>query len=52
MGIIRTAKLVYEYIQRDEENKVTEVNRAVDAVDVNIEAGEFVAQGNLLWPSI
>lgn len=43
MGIIRTAKLVYEYIQRDEENKVTEVNRAVDAVDVNIEAGEFVA---------
>ena len=43
MGIIRTAKLVYEYIQRDEENKVTEVNRAVDAVDGNIEAGEFVA---------
>ena len=43
MGIIRTAKLVYEYIQRDEENKVTEVNRAVDAVDVNIQAGEFVA---------
>ncbi len=43
MGIIKTAKLVYEYIQRDEENKVTEVNRAVDAVDVNIEAGEFVA---------
>ena len=43
MGIIKTAKLVYEYIQRDEENKVTEINRAVDAVDVDIEAGEFVA---------
>ncbi len=43
MGIIKTAKLVYEYIQRDEENKVTEINRAVDTVDIDIEAGEFVA---------
>ncbi len=43
MGIIKTAKLIYEYVQHDEENKVAEVNRAVDAVDIDIETGEFVA---------
>ncbi len=43
MGIIRTAKLVYEYIQHNEENEVTEVNRAIDGVDIDIQEGEFVA---------
>lgn len=43
MGIVRTARLVYEYIRRDEEEKIEEVKRAIDEVDVDIEEGSFVA---------
>ena len=43
MGIVRTAKLVYEYIRKDENDKVTEISRAVDGVDMDIREGEFVA---------
>ena len=43
MGIIEAAKLVHEYIRRDEEGKVEEVRRAVDGVDLNVERGEFIA---------
>ncbi len=43
MGIVRTAKLVYEYIRRDEEEKIEEIKRAIDGVDVDIEEGSFVA---------
>ena len=28
MGIVKTARLVYEYIRRDEEEKIEEVKRA------------------------
>lgn len=43
MGIIRASKLIFEYIRRDEEDKVQEVNRAIDQVDVDIQKGDFVA---------
>lgn len=43
MGIIRASKLIFEYIRRDEEDKVEEVNRAIDQVDVDIRKGDFVA---------
>ena len=43
MGIVRAAKLVYEYIRRDEEEKIEEVNRAIDGLDVDIQKGDFVA---------
>ena len=43
MGIIKAARLVYEYIRRDEEENIEEVNRAIDGVDVDIEKGGFVA---------
>ena len=43
MGIVRAAKLVYEYIRRDEEENIEEVNRAIDGLDVDIEKGGFVA---------
>ena len=41
--MIRTAKLVYDYIKRDEEGNVEEVDRAVDHVDLDVEKGDFVA---------
>lgn len=43
MGIIRASKLIFEYIRRDEEDRVEEVNRAIDQVDVDIKKGDFVA---------
>lgn len=43
MGIIKTARLIYEYIRHDEEEKVAEVKRAIDGVDLEIEEGSFTA---------
>ena len=42
MGIIKTAKLIYEYITYDE-NEKEEKSRAIDGVDINVEPGQFVA---------
>ena len=38
MGIIKTSKLIFDYIRRDEEENIEEVNRAIDDVSI-----EFVA---------
>ena len=43
MAIIEAKELVFDYITRDEEAKVTEVDRAIDGVSLQIEAGSFVA---------
>lgn len=43
MGIIKTSKLLYNYIKRDEEENIEKVNTAVDYVDIDIKEGEFVA---------
>lgn len=43
MGIIRTKELAFEYIRRDEEGNVEEINRAIDGVDVDVQKGDFVA---------
>ncbi len=43
MGIIKASKLIYEYIRRDEEAQVEEVNRAIDNLDLDIHEGDFVA---------
>ena len=43
MGIIKAAKLIYEYIQLDDEGNPSEKIRAVDQVDLDIQKGQFVA---------
>lgn len=43
MGIVKTARLIYEYIRHDEEEKIKEVKRAIDGVDLDIEEGSFTA---------
>ncbi len=43
MAIIETKELEFDYVTRDEEAKITEVNRAIDGVSLQIEAGSFVA---------
>lgn len=43
MKIIKTSKLIFDYIRRDEEEAVEDVNRAIDDVSLEIKAGQFVA---------
>lgn len=43
MGIIEASRLVFDYITRDEEEKVQDVNRAIDHLDLEIVPGSFVA---------
>ncbi len=43
MGIIKAKNLIYNYIKRDEEEKVEEVNEAVKDVSLDIETRQFVA---------
>lgn len=43
MGIIKASKLVFDYIRRDENENIEEVDRAIDNLDVDIEKGSFVA---------
>jgi energy-coupling factor transporter ATPase len=43
MGIIKASKLIFDYIRRDEEQNIEEVNRAIDDVDLDIKEGDFVA---------
>lgn len=43
MGIVKTAKLVHEYIRRDEEGNAESIQRALDRIDLDINKGDFVA---------
>lgn len=43
MGIINVAKLIHDYIKKDEHDNVVEHNRAIDGLDLNIDQGDFVA---------
>ena len=57
MGIIKASRLIYDYIRRDEEENIEEVDRAIDNLDVDIAKGSFVAvlghngSGNILTGS-
>ena len=43
MGIIKTSKIIYEYIRRDEEDHVEGITRALDEVSIDVKAGDFIA---------
>lgn len=43
MGIIKTSRLLYNYIKHDDDNNTDEVRKAVDHVDIDITEGEFIA---------
>ena len=43
MGIIKTSKLVHEFIRRDEEGNVESITTALDNVNLNIKEGQFIA---------
>lgn len=42
MNMIKAAKLVFEYIRRDEEGNVEAIQTALDQVDLDIQQGEFI----------
>ena len=43
MGIIKAAKLFYDYVSKDEHDEIAEVIHAVSGVDLDVEAGQFIA---------
>lgn len=43
MGIVKTKNLTFEYIRRDEEGNVEGITTAVDDVNIDVKAGEFIA---------
>lgn len=43
MNIIQAKKLIFDYFKMDEEGKVEVRHRAVDEVDLDVKAGDFVA---------
>lgn len=43
MGIVEAKNLTFEYIRRDEEGNVEGITTAVDNVNIDIKAGDFVA---------
>lgn len=43
MGIIKAAKLFYDYVSRNDHDEIENVIHAVDGVDLEVEAGQFIA---------
>lgn len=43
MGIVEAKNLTFEYIRRDEEGNIEGITTAVDNVNIDIKAGDFVA---------
>jgi len=43
MGLIKTEKLIHEYIKRDENGDEIGCIRAVDGVDMDVERGQFIS---------
>ena len=43
MKIVKTKKLVFEYIRRDEEGNVEGITTALDHVDLEVNPGDFIA---------
>lgn len=43
MGIIKASKLIFDYIRRDEDENIEEIDRAIDNLNIDIEKGSFVA---------
>ena len=43
MGIVKTKDLTFEHIRRDEEGNVEGITTAVDHVNIDLQAGQFIA---------
>lgn len=43
MSIIRSKELVHEYIRRDEEGNVEDIQTALDHVNISVEPGQFIS---------
>lgn len=43
MGIIKACKLAYDYLKYDDNGQIEETYRAINTLDLEIEAGQFIA---------
>ena len=43
MGIIKASKLVFDYLKYDEEGAARESSRALDDINIDVKAGQFIA---------
>ncbi|MCD8022584.1 MAG: ATP-binding cassette domain-containing protein, partial [Lachnospiraceae bacterium] len=43
MGIIKAAKLAFDYLKLDENGNVESKQRAINGVDLDVQAGDFIA---------
>ncbi len=43
MSIIKAENLIFDYITKDEDDKIKEKKRAINNIDLNIESGDFIA---------
>lgn len=43
MGIIKASRLIFDYIRRDEDENIEEVDRAIDDLSIDVEKGSFIA---------
>ena len=43
MDMLKVEKLSFEYIRRDEDGNVESINKAIDAVTLNVKKGDFIA---------
>ena len=47
MGIIKAVNLIFDYIKRDEEEQIEEVDRAIDGLNLDIQVDGGVGLGNV-----
>ena len=43
MNLIKTNRLTFEYIRRDEEGNVDGINKAIDNVSLDVKEGDFIS---------
>lgn len=49
MGIIKIRDLIHDYFGHDEETDKEIVSRAVNHVNLDVEAGQFIADSGAQW---
>ena len=42
MGIVRAEEVSYQYIRRDEDDNIEDINVALDNINLDVEAGQFI----------
>ena len=52
MGIIKAKNVVHEFFRRDEEGNVESITTALDHVNLDVKAGQFIDRASRHLPNI